>query len=790
MSNEVNIQKLYQFIASFNKNGETWVNYADGYGGAKKDGTIIKSEFRAFVNGEFQNWNGNEGGTLTDDLISDFWKKIDTNISANKINGTKLRNLNALDKNEMASMEKTLAAYVQLDEFVSNNVKAPAVLLTTGAKWKNDVTSELSVLVEQYIKNGYQGDLNTILSEALPEIATRNTAEYCALEYQQTLKNGVLAGYPDYDISGDSTLTALLSRFLKEQVTAETTPEEIKKGVKAIIDAYLATAGLGNGSDYDLSQLGFDKDALNGAQVAVITQNIKNAVKDDAKNYEGFEEYFNEAVQKFIDSKLQSGANFATLKNCGAEFMKSKFKTDLDNLINFEKTHKDVVEKSDFHKKLVEKYGQNVADLIAKDDRYIAAYKEIVASAISQIRSGDLDLAKAEEYILTEIGNRLDEFFPNGFSDMKVEDMVKLYNTRVKAAKGVEDDDKSLEQQRKAAIDFCNAIAEKSPAHRKAVVKAFNTEDWVNKINSLTPSYIEEKMTELIEKVSTLGDFDDLTATWSAGPGGSIPTTIGLGQTKQFHMQADITREGHAVQDPDFEITYDAKVVSGGGNVKIDNAGNVTVTGSNTAGDMKIEFYVMVNGVAVGDPHTITITAKPITEADVIEKAKFNNSPTSTCDKNSIVPGDLTKYSVESLYNNDVAIRLYDANIDRDNKDYSFDNVKYTVRENLKRVLTSIVTALSNAGLNPTLLNTCKNNVLQRYVDGFTGTDVSPYDKNATQEDADKAAYNHVNANRNQVSYALVRANGCHADNHSVMVNFKDLIDDMLKEYQSLGGSF
>ena len=35
-----------------------------------------------------------ENGELTNDIINNFWKKIDTNTSASKISGTKLKNLN------------------------------------------------------------------------------------------------------------------------------------------------------------------------------------------------------------------------------------------------------------------------------------------------------------------------------------------------------------------------------------------------------------------------------------------------------------------------------------------------------------------------------------------------------------------------------------------------------------------------------------------------------------------------------------------------------------------------
>ena len=119
MSNEVNTRKFYQFLSNFEKGEQSWTNVADGeYGNA--DGTVIKSEFRKFLNAE---WNGEQNGELNNDLINTFWKKIDTNTSASKIKGTKLRNLNALDKEEAGNLDKKLEAYVQLNEFVANNVK-------------------------------------------------------------------------------------------------------------------------------------------------------------------------------------------------------------------------------------------------------------------------------------------------------------------------------------------------------------------------------------------------------------------------------------------------------------------------------------------------------------------------------------------------------------------------------------------------------------------------------------------------------------------------------------------
>lgn len=278
---EVNSRKFYQFLAGFQQNGKNWVDVADSnYGNG--DGTVIKSEFRKFMNAE---WNGEENGELTNDLINSFWKKIDTNTSASKIAGTKLKNLNALDKTEVANLDKQLEVYVAFDEFVANNVKIPNVLATTGSQWKSDVTEQLSAKLEQYIAGGYSGDLNTILAEAYPQIANTCTAQYCAVEYQTSLIGSVLKEYPDYKVADDTTLQSLITAYIST-IDADTEPNSIKEEIMSIMDAYLATAGLGEGdaSLLETMDLGYDKSKVNDIQKVVVKQKLNNQIEAQMDN--------------------------------------------------------------------------------------------------------------------------------------------------------------------------------------------------------------------------------------------------------------------------------------------------------------------------------------------------------------------------------------------------------------------------------------------------------------------------------------------------------------------------
>ena len=144
MSNEVNFSKMYQFIASFNQGEQTWVDTAD----TNDNGIVSKAEFKKFVNENFAEWNGEEGGMPDADLINKFWSSLDTT-KGGKTN--RVANTNNLHANEIEAMNRKLDAYVTLGTFVEQNVKAPD-FINNQAGWLRDVESDLSAIVENLIK--------------------------------------------------------------------------------------------------------------------------------------------------------------------------------------------------------------------------------------------------------------------------------------------------------------------------------------------------------------------------------------------------------------------------------------------------------------------------------------------------------------------------------------------------------------------------------------------------------------------------------------------------------------
>ena len=170
MSNE--ITKFYQFLSI---QGQDWTKVADKeYGNS--DGSLIKAEFKDYMNAE---WNGEEMGlTLTDDLINKFWRKIDTNTSTDVIKGTNsIRNYNALDDKEVENLGKRIEAYQQFNEYVDMTVQSPGVFTSSDAEWRTAVIDELMLHLEDWINNGFQGDMAEYLEQFRTDIENKYTAE-------------------------------------------------------------------------------------------------------------------------------------------------------------------------------------------------------------------------------------------------------------------------------------------------------------------------------------------------------------------------------------------------------------------------------------------------------------------------------------------------------------------------------------------------------------------------------------------------------------------------------------
>ena len=698
---EVNTTKFYQFLSKYQKDGETWADVADSNYG-NDDGTVIKAEFRKFINAE---WNGEENGELSNDLINSFWKKIDTNTSATKISGTKLRNLNALDKNEVANLDKQLEVYVQFDKFVEDNVKIPNVLASTGSQWKTAVVDELTVLLEAFLAGGANGDLNAILGAVYQTIANEQTALYCAVEYQETLKDGILKDYPEYKVADDKTLDALIKEYIKT-VGADVDAKQIREDIISIMDSYLQTADIGDGGAYAIEDLGYDGTKLNDLQIAVITATIKKDLAEEAKKYEGYEEEFNKAVQQFIDEKIKKGGTFEELKGAATEFANSKFKEQLDNTVTINTTYRDVTEDSDFYAKLVEEFGETLAKKIAQNDRYIQAYKDIVNDVAAKVNAGEMTMDEVADYIIKQISANLEKFFANGLGDMTIEELNSTYDKLAAAADEQKDDEASLQQHRDAAIKYCDALAKKSDALKQAVVEAFGSSDYKGAINKMYPGEIQEIIEELKEKALEIGD----PASWEIASGNTSAANninINPGNTASYSISANIT-SGDKTISPD-RITYKT-------NNSIATIENGILTIKTPANDATytIEIYAYVDGQKVGEPKVITVTCKSKDSADmknernILVDGQYMNDLISKHNHSTLLTGWKVWSEFKAAAKTTISNIITQLTNDLINAGYNAAKVKYAAQTTLN-YYNAAIDAMTDQQYNSNRYGTAKN---------------------------------------------------------------------------------
>lgn len=782
---EINTRKFYQFLSNYTNGsaeGQGAAGFIDeNYGNS--DGYLVKSEFRKFMNAE---WNGEENGELTNDLINAFWKKIDTNTSASKISGTKLKNNNALDKNEAANLENKLKLYVEFDNYIKDNVEAniPGDLRTTGSQWVSSVAEELNAKFEEFIakapKNadGEPLGMENFLDQFLPTIANKCTAQYCAVEYQEELKD-VFADYPEYKVADDATLQKLLDAYI---ATIGEDASNIYYDIREIMDAYLATAGLKEDASYDLSELGYKEGQLNDLQIEVIKQTIKNELAEEVKNYEGYEDYFNTAVQDFINEQIKKGGTFEELKAAATKFQESEFKTKLDNLVTINTTYKDVVEDSEFYNELVTKFGADLADKIAKNDKYLKFYQDIVTDVINKVNNGDMTMDEVQGYMLEQIAKNLDKFFPNGLGDMSLEELNNMYDQLSAAAEVQEDVDEGLKLHREAAIKYCDALAKKGGKLKEALVDAFGS-DYKSAINKMYPGDIQEVMVELKAKVLEIGDVAGMTETEQNALFTGVQDAYTVEQGSKFTFNVPTTgKVGEST------ITSDRFSFKASGSLTIDEkTGKVTVD-SSKVGTYSGTITVYIDGVKVASKTVnITITAGLNSETLSNITTWAGNAPhgvtVMTKPDGNKTGSKISNCSFADLYNNDSVICL---GFFQDDDKYNWgQDGKYTCLTRLTNVGTYVVDtiAASNPHINKSLLTQAMQNVVNRYV----STD--PYYSKQNDGDTPANFYKYMTTNKEQVKNGLVQVKDADGDDSNVYgFYFREFVDAIIAEYNKLKG--
>ena len=762
MSNDVS--KVYQFLSAIGD----WKTKADKSG----DGTIIKSEFRSFMENNYE-WDGETTDAGKNDLINSFWKAIDTNRS-DKLSGTRYKNKNALDKNEISTMENRIAIYDKLNEYVSE-IDAPTEVSDRTA-WKKSVSESLANTTETLIQKGVTADnLADELDKILENVKNKTTADYCANEYLNTAMKDIVKEY-GYAYADDTTLNGIIDNYI-QNLPEDSDSASIRQAVEEIIDAYMSTAGFNSDDSSVLATYSYapqNTGAMNDLQKSVVKTKLTQALeelKNDA-DYKNNSALYDDAINEYITSVLD-GATYAQFEEVKAygieEFKASDAGKALEKTVQVKNLFGSDEMKAAITSKLSEVFASRISGLMKGE---ITAYDEIKAQAIEKAKNGDFDVdgtlnqQKAIDWAVEQFTQRLTEFYPNGLSDMPLNDLGTMYDKLVDSAKANDD----VAALKKAAVSYCSSVAKKSTLLAQAVKEVFGN-SYTTEIDKLTSVDIETKMAELKAKVDEIGDISAMTDAEKNA------LVAGLNDSYKFGKdeKAENIKLGTSTRCNGQTITSDRITYTTTGNISVDSFGNVSFDTSN-AGTYSGTVVASVDGQKVASK-TVTFTVEKTNEslANTIGNGAWGGDSEHLEVYGLPGIGDgkvqLTSQSFADLYNNNAVIMLHMKN--------NNDTYTGTVTDRLTSLCDYIVNALTSKGLDSTKLKNASKKVISDLMSNF-------YRKGESRDNTEGTALGTRVSDKIKAGEmtGVVKFTDFKRKDYQVnMVSFKEVVDLILKEY-------
>lgn len=509
MSNSVD-SKIYQFIA---KNGGLEKVDANG------NGNISLGELTNFLEGLDLSEFGNKS-----DLISEFFRDFDKNISTGTIAGTKDRNCGALDKDEQKALEAKIKKYSDFYSYLQTAVsgKCPSFLGNgTKAAWENAVSRAL----ENLFNNSNCSDFSTLKSQwesngTVDKIKNQTTAQY----YQTNLSGSVVFKIQSLNLTNDEKkkVQTELESFLQKytsQVNANTKLEDIQTEMDKIIETYLAKAGIqGHTADDDIAKkygiASSDDMKLNELQTLVIQKNYSSVLTRFLSSDTDYQKY------------LELGGD-ASLINTDDFFKSYCSKLKNSNLANLsEESLINAFKANDEYKKIkkgIDAYEQAPAkiqaaieadsvlklagyDKLKDTNAYTTAFKEAVKGYI-QGSIGSID-AIAQK-VVEALKGKTSELAKDGYfggTDVgefpTTEGLAGAYDTNVTIADG------NLEQTIGAAKKFIQGLLDKKyTPYNQAIMAVFHCDANIASVHNAlykmkSADEVKAAMDQLKDKIS------------------------------------------------------------------------------------------------------------------------------------------------------------------------------------------------------------------------------------------------------------------------------------------------
>lgn len=735
MSEKITSSQIYLFLA--NQGNWNDKDHADIDG----DGTITKGEMREFLSSEdFEAELGVSIRDISAKVFNEFWAKIDNSINNNK-----------MDENELDRAMVQVKTVAAIKDKISG---CPSGL--DADKWTKEVLNNLNTSIINSINNlgnvklNDDGTLPTEVQNMIDKFLETNADAYnkaknraTAELYKSTALTEIIKDFPEldtlkketgYDIKKDDNIDAILTDWIEKN--ADTFTGNIQDEIKAIIKAYLKTANIG--TDGDVSKLdglkGYSASKLNELQAAKLKNEAQKVFGSSLKTVDlGFTI---EGANGAID--LTGGGYDGIYKKYVDEFLKSYFESGYKNAtrtdgqslfeaaLNELKTNGMQLFKDS-------KAGENFITEVQFADNYRFVwegkdfFKEVLATGIDGVNeNGGIvegsDLANLKAWLNNDIGEGK---FPEYYAAYNkiIESILNPYDKTYRKSDG--------------SINY-------------------------DKINTELTTLVKVKFGIL--SVDSSGNITGEIQNWS----GNNNTLMVVGTSKSFQVTAGLGADF----DPSL-VTYNA-VSSNGGTIKMTNPskGKFKYTAPQTAGYDKITVNAYYNGNLIGS-QTITIEVSEVqgwgqdSSGGHLEVFGAGN------------PGNGSQVSASNfadLYSNNAIIRLHTSARDHDD-----DDNKNTAKGRLDNLVDMIVNSLS-AGLDPTKLAKAAAKVKQRYKDNL---DVKPRINNNWEgnELAEHLTGVMQSESPHQI-VCLVDKKNC--DAVVFMVSFRNLVDDIIAEYNSL----
>ena len=830
------IGDIYKFIQQTNtKSWDDWAKQAD----SNYDGVVIKAEFEEWIAKQF-----------TQDAIDEFWYSIDTNRSAARVQGTDLKNLHAITKEEMARME----GIVKQAEYLNGlKIDAPNELHPLlRPQYIADVTNALN---EEFSKFS-QGKLssNWSVEEAYDRIQIQYSQEYILRDLQEyeyvTPLNNI-----GYNFSEDEAIiNKLFATCLNDPATKERiadcpggTDDGVMAALKEVLLNFLATANI-----TEVSNETKDYDGWSVLQEKALAYTIKQQLLSNPEYSEILtdDDYVNElAVQGYAFDYLHKSESFdvaqagiheafikeptkqaAGIKYYFANITKDRSEALINNAVGELFTKIDDVEEGGVLTDLyLSSYGDSVRNKVQlellnkvtdgtispdiKTEVIDALYKNVenlFQTKDSNGNAGYVKFEKAEGYSYDYLNN---------LHDARVDVIVK----QAAEAEGgvfspgvIYGGEDTLKAIFNAFEQYCTALRNMGGAYKDAVDYVENTTlSLASTVNgcSLGNSKTFKATFEAMLKTLSLDEdnvssIESVITAWTENIRNIVTDPISMYSFKlnatnlSVKSAETLTKEGFCsgITFPDGSVVkpnggYTVTTNPTTANATIDNNGKLTfkapVVSSNSTVTVTVEAKT-ADGTVVTDTFKVSVTARTVT--DVINACAKPANP-QTITKNDYIMWDnnlMTDYSLKELYNKDAMIDLHYDWSDNNDSGSSFSQNKETVKAHLTTIANTIVSVLAASGLNNAKLDIAATAVVEAFMNSMdTAWNVTiDNGKNATSESTRISDITKfiVDHNYRHTVSTVVDYNGNGKNHEYWFTSFKGLVDAILAEYKTLNG--